>query len=126
MPSQYFIGREKELQMVEKHLLHRSSMRAHFQFALVWGPEGIGKSAFLNQFSNYLQEEGLPVLSFHIGGATSYDSGYAFFRDLIGSAKTNMGDMEPMIMAINSPERALNTDRGETVSVERHWADTLL
>lgn len=126
MASQYFIGREKELEMVEKHLLHRSSSRAHFQFALVWGPEGIGKSAFLNQFSGYLQEEGLPVVSFHIGGSTSHDSGFAFFRDLIGSARTNMGDMEPMIIALNAPERALNADRGETVSVERHWADTLL
>jgi GTPase SAR1 family protein len=100
MSEHFFIGREKEIQKLEYHLLHQDSQTSNLRVCHLWGREGIGKSSLIRHFSQLLFEENDPTI--WVSGdldRMQSDTASALI-EVNGSAKSNVGDFEPWLQQI--------------------------
>ena len=119
MSDQFFIGREKELEKLEQFALASSPSQSNPRISHIWGPEGIGKTAFISKFASLFPEENGPILWFRPEIEDVTISNDTFLKTVIAAAETNLGDLEPLLVELREKE---NEDTDNRQSSDFFWA----
>ena len=120
MSDQFFIGREKELEKLEQFALASSPSAVNPRIAHIWGPEGIGKTAFVQKFASLLPEENNPILWFLPEFEDVAISNEEFIKAVIDSSKSNLGDLESWLIELREMEQAVDAENRQ--SPDFFWA----
>ena len=114
MSDQFFIGREKELEKLEQFALASSPSASNPRISHIWGPEGIGKTAFISKFASLLPEENSPILWFRPEFEDVTVSSEVFLKTVFESAETNLGDLEPLLVELRDKEQPGDTENRQS------------
>ena len=122
MPEQFFIGRAKELERLERVTLKPGLAVRRPRLAHIWGPEGCGKTALLKKFISLLPEESQAVISFHSSfeALNSVDDA-EFYEQLFASGQSNVGDLVPWLVQLKADSNSVSASGAD--SLDTHWSN---
>jgi hypothetical protein len=123
MSDRFFIGRERELQRFEQFLLRDTASIHNPRIAHVWGPSGIGKTAFFEAFSKQLAQEDGGVMWFAFKNEEAASGTESFFNGLMRSADTNLGDLHPFLNELKT--QRLSGDTLAQQSFDYYWSQQI-